>query len=448
MIGLRSPRLSARRFLLLIVAAGFVKIYPCNAQVGYRVGNGDTINILLYGRNDLSRRVMVDVDGNIPFPPFGQVNVLGLSLEEIQSRLDRLLVEKQFLNDPKVTVELAEAQPLYINGDVSKPGEYPFRPGISVRQLVALAGGYDFLHYRASNPALLLSDQQAERDTLLMELARQQIRVAFLRAELAGQADASIPTPEEIPLPRELLSEMFAIEAQLMHSLRTDRDQEKAFLQRAIVRTEEQVAALREQHRHEQENIRQLTEDLGRAQSLFERGLSPLSRIQEQQRSMAFSKSRLSENIANIALAARTREELTRRLQRVDEQRRIDLIGQIEQVDARIQVTQVRLRAVTEKLVYTGALRSHLLRRSKDGAEVVIHRSRVGPQNRFIAGEDTLVMPGDAVEVTLKLDSWSTYIPGPVATPPRASEDGSAASPTQALGVASTTGPGMPFVGR
>ena len=42
-----------------------------------------------------------------------------------------------------VLVTIAEYRPVYVNGDVTKPGEQTFRPGMTVRQAVALAGGYE-----------------------------------------------------------------------------------------------------------------------------------------------------------------------------------------------------------------------------------------------------------------------------------------------------------------
>ena len=49
---------------------------------------------------------------------------------------------------------VAEYRPVYVNGDVSKPGEYPYRPTTTARQVVALAGGYDIMHIRMNNPYL------------------------------------------------------------------------------------------------------------------------------------------------------------------------------------------------------------------------------------------------------------------------------------------------------
>lgn len=40
----------------------------------------------------------------------------------------------------QVMLANSEFRPVYLNGDVAKPGEQTFRPGMTVRQAVALAG--------------------------------------------------------------------------------------------------------------------------------------------------------------------------------------------------------------------------------------------------------------------------------------------------------------------
>ena len=69
----------------------------------------------------------------------------------------------------EVTTVIAEYRPIYVNGDVSKPGEYPYRPSITARQLVAVAGGYDILRTRMNNPYLESADLRSEYGSLWTE---------------------------------------------------------------------------------------------------------------------------------------------------------------------------------------------------------------------------------------------------------------------------------------
>jgi polysaccharide export outer membrane protein len=46
------------------------------------------------------------------------------------------------LINPEVTVSILEYRPLFVNGEVEKPGGFPFSPGLTVRKAISLAGGF------------------------------------------------------------------------------------------------------------------------------------------------------------------------------------------------------------------------------------------------------------------------------------------------------------------
>lgn len=52
------------------------------------------------------------------------------------------------MRDPRVNVEVLQYRPFYIIGEVSKPGEYPYRNGMNIMSAVAVAGGFT---YRAND---------------------------------------------------------------------------------------------------------------------------------------------------------------------------------------------------------------------------------------------------------------------------------------------------------
>jgi polysaccharide export outer membrane protein len=57
---------------------------------------------------------------------------------EIKARLD-----KDYLVDPKVSLLMVAYRPITMLGQVKSPGRYPYSAGMTIRQAVALAGGYD-----------------------------------------------------------------------------------------------------------------------------------------------------------------------------------------------------------------------------------------------------------------------------------------------------------------
>ena len=45
---------------------------------------------------------------------------------------------------PSVAVEVSEFRPIFILGEVSKPGQYPYRPGMTLLSAVSVAGGFTY----------------------------------------------------------------------------------------------------------------------------------------------------------------------------------------------------------------------------------------------------------------------------------------------------------------
>jgi len=119
----------------------------------------------------------VQLDGTISLPLAGTLPVAGLLLPQIQTKIGVALASKVFrqrtpdgrenvivLGADEVTTSVAEYRPINVNGDVTKPGEYPYRPAITARQLVALAGGYDIMRIKMSNPYLESADLRRQLD--------------------------------------------------------------------------------------------------------------------------------------------------------------------------------------------------------------------------------------------------------------------------------------------
>jgi len=389
------------RHLLALLIPLLVFSGGARAQEAYRIATGDTLNIEVHQIAELSRRVAVDLDGAIAFPLIGSLRVDGLTLEEIRQLLGARLAESGALSNPQILVEVDQMRPVYINGDVARPGEYPFRPGISIRQLIAVAGGFDILNFRASNPMVQLPEFRAERDTAWVELMRQEIQLAVLQAELEGEAEPRLPSAEAFPVPIAVFTRSVDLETRLSQARATERAMLRDHLRRVIVLNDEQITAMQEQLRQDEVTVRQLNEDLTQTRSLYSRGLTSLNRLQEQQRSLAQSQSRLSETFANIARAGREKEEFAHRLHSQDGQRRAELLAEIGSGLAQVRALRVRLESATEKLMYAGALNSQLMRGSRGAVEIIVHRREGGSLQRLVADQDTVLRPGDAIQISL-----------------------------------------------
>lgn len=107
----------------------------------YRLGPGDIIKISVFGENDLSIESRLPHLGIINYPFLGDIKVVGLTASELEETIYEGLLGDYLIN-PSVSVTIVEYRPFFIDGEVKKPGGYPYQPGLSVNKAAALAGGY------------------------------------------------------------------------------------------------------------------------------------------------------------------------------------------------------------------------------------------------------------------------------------------------------------------
>ena len=107
----------------------------------YRISAGDKLNIVVFGQEDVSGEFQVDGGGNITMPLLGQVAAAGRTVTQLQSEITAAL-DKDYIVNPRVSIEVLNYRPFYILGQVNSPGSYPYVSGMDVRQAIAIAGGF------------------------------------------------------------------------------------------------------------------------------------------------------------------------------------------------------------------------------------------------------------------------------------------------------------------
>jgi len=107
----------------------------------YRLGPGDKVSVKVFNQPDLSGDFEIGSTGQLSIPLLGQIDAASRTVTELQHDLEQSL-SKNFLVNPKVSVQVITYRPFFILGQVNKPGSYPFQAGINVRMAVAIAGGY------------------------------------------------------------------------------------------------------------------------------------------------------------------------------------------------------------------------------------------------------------------------------------------------------------------
>jgi polysaccharide biosynthesis/export protein len=109
-----------------------------------RLGPGDVVRLITFGEDSLTGEFRVSDSGLIALPLVGGVQAEGLSPDALALRVGKALVQANILRSPSVSAEVIAYRPIFVLGEVSKPGQYPYQPGMTVVTAAAVAGGFTY----------------------------------------------------------------------------------------------------------------------------------------------------------------------------------------------------------------------------------------------------------------------------------------------------------------
>lgn len=126
-------------------SSGGVGQAPLPAAGDYRIAVNDKIKVTVVDEAELSGEISVDKAGVVTGPYVGQVQAAGLTLAQFEHAYATKLREGDILRSPQVTAQITNLRPIYVLGEVKRPGQYAFVNGMTVQKAVALAEGYTYL---------------------------------------------------------------------------------------------------------------------------------------------------------------------------------------------------------------------------------------------------------------------------------------------------------------
>jgi polysaccharide export outer membrane protein len=110
----------------------------------YSLGAGDQVRIITFGEDTLTGEFRVNDSGNIALPLVGSVHAAGLTSGQLETAVATALKKGNLVRDPSVAVEIIAYRPIFVLGEVNKPGQYPYQPGMTVVTAAAVAGGFTY----------------------------------------------------------------------------------------------------------------------------------------------------------------------------------------------------------------------------------------------------------------------------------------------------------------
>jgi polysaccharide export outer membrane protein len=123
----------------------------------YRLAAGDEIRITVYGFDSITSTYVVSDSNAISLPLLQTIAVGGMTPAMLEQAIADQLRSRDLAPNPSVSVQVQKTRPFFILGEVQRPGQYPYVPGMTLLTAVSIAGGYTF---RAQTRAAELRREQ------------------------------------------------------------------------------------------------------------------------------------------------------------------------------------------------------------------------------------------------------------------------------------------------
>ena len=118
---------------------------PTGVPPIYEIRPNDVLEISIWKEPTVSRnQVLVRPDGRISIPLAQDVMAAGMNPTQLKEKLEQLLKDKKYIEDPVVTVIVSAIQSyvVFVSGQVSKPGPIASQTPLNVLQALTIANGF------------------------------------------------------------------------------------------------------------------------------------------------------------------------------------------------------------------------------------------------------------------------------------------------------------------
>ncbi|MEP7456478.1 polysaccharide biosynthesis/export family protein [Phyllobacterium sp. SB3] len=383
----------------------------------------------------LNGEYVVSDSGTVLLPLIGTMEISTLDASSAAAEISKRIQKATGLvTMPNVAVQIVEYPPIFLVGNVERPGEYRFRPGLTVLQAVALGGG----RYRPREEARTVEQIQylGELQSVHGEMVRTLARLARLKAEVAGTGTV------EFPQSLSELADSASVEA-IISEERAIFETQSNGLKRQLANLDElralfasEIEVLQEKVTGQDKQIKLMDAELATVKPLVERGIATTSRQSDLQRIITTLQADRLDQVTAIMRARQNISQATRDAQNLVNLRQTTATTELQTAQAALDQLKIRQDTAERLLVAAGSILSGKMKpgeKQEPDLVFTITRATTAEPIEIAANEDTVLVPGDVVRAALNVrfsqrtaagdqgkNASETGSPEPLTTPPGA----------------------------
>jgi protein involved in polysaccharide export with SLBB domain len=345
--------------------------------------------------------VMVSSEGTILLPVLGSISIGNLDRAGLAAEIaKRLQAKLGLVNPPDTTVEIVEYPPIYMVGSVSTPGQYQFRPGLTVLQAVALAGG----EFRAdakgnlSDTISLQGDIQGSTDDILRSTAR----ISRLQAELSGAKELKFP-PELTQSNDPMVADILTQEQTIFAARGNELGRQTSSLTDLTNLYLAEIDVLDQKSKALDQGITRSEQELAGVASLVEKGVATVSRRSDLERALAGQRSDRLDNLIATMTARQGLSETKRNLVKLEDDQRTQISVELQTEQTSLERLRLKqttsLRLLRQANTITASNQADEAMMKQPLTFTLVRKDDAGGTTEVAATEATLLLPGDLLKV-------------------------------------------------
>ncbi len=410
---------------------------PVGAGQEYKLGPQDKVSIKVYewrpSRDEIyewtafKAEYTVNPAGFLSLPLLGEVAANGMSTSELAHDISERLKDRMgLLEAPDATVEVVKFRPFYVVGAVDKPGEYPYRPGLTVLEAYAIGGG---------KPRSTLGTARLEREAIttrgdlnayILETQSLLARMARLQAELSDASEISWPSQfkERLGSTGSIANAVkqeklvFDTRREAFKTQVSSLEQLRSFLEKEVASLEEQLKV----HKVEADTIKT---EYDMVKKLYAKGLTAAPRKLALQRNIAQVD---GERLRLESSLMRARQEISKTkiaIVDLEAKRSSDISTEMQKTQARLDELKGRTETSKNLLYETEVLAPQALAADENSKSQpvfkILRRGQPLASGRVVS-QDAIIKPGDTVVVEPPVRESQLGAPAKMPRPPLASQ--------------------------
>ncbi|MBY5568162.1 exopolysaccharide biosynthesis protein [Rhizobium leguminosarum] len=338
----------------------------------------------------------VSDEGAVFLPFLGSVSVGNRDNTSLTNEIAKRLQEKiGLVQPPAVTIEILEYPPIYVVGDVTTPGQYKFRSGLTVLQSLAMSGGPFRATSLQQSQTIKLAGELREIDhSLLRSIAK----LARLQAEMTGAKE--ITFDRTLGVDQQYAAGIYNEERVIFQARANALDRQSKALTELRDLLNSEVGMLGEKVQGSEDNIKSIEDQLTSVKTLVSKGLTVSSRQLDLERLLTTYRSDRLDLVTAIMRGRQAISETTRNLEGLYDTRRSEVASELQSEQASLDQLKLK-REMTQKLLLDDLAAGGSSNITDEALPLTftVSRRSEGQIRQFQASETTALIPGDVVRV-------------------------------------------------